>query len=88
MVVISLRATVSCSVAHMSITCDELFFVNTKAGLDLSFNVFEQYNEDCVINSLSFTNKYEFLLLFLATNKLNLCFLLRPVKILCAILSI
>jgi hypothetical protein len=41
------------------ITRDELCFVNAKAGLGLSFNVFKQSNKDGVINSLSITNKSE-----------------------------
>ena len=56
---ISPGATVACSVVHMPITRDELCFVNAKAGLGLSFNFFEQSNEDGVINSLSITNKSE-----------------------------
>ena len=54
---ISPGTTVSCGVVHVPIACDELCFVNAKVGLGLLFNVFEQSNQDSVINSLSFFNK-------------------------------
>ena len=44
----------SCPVA-----CEELCFENTKAGLGLLLNVFEQSNQVGVINSLSIVNKTE-----------------------------
>ena len=44
---------------HVPIARDELCFVNAKAGLGLSFNIFEQSNQDSVINSLSMVNKTE-----------------------------
>ena len=53
MVEISPGATVLCGVVHVPVARDELFFVNANAGLGLLFNVFEQYNQDGVINSLS-----------------------------------
>ena len=59
MVEISPGATVLCGVVHVPIACDQLFFVNAKAGLGLLFNVFEQSNQDGVINSLSMVNKTE-----------------------------
>ena len=59
MVEISPGATVACSVVHVPITCDKLCFVNAKAGLGLSFNIFKQSNKDGVINSLRITNKSE-----------------------------
>ena len=52
-------ATVLCGVVHVPIARDELCFVNAKAGMGLSFNVFEQSNQDGVINSLSMVNKTE-----------------------------
>ena len=59
MVKISPGATVLCGVVHVPIARHELFFVNAKAGLGLSFNVFKQSNQDGVINSLSMVNKTE-----------------------------
>ena len=59
MVEISPGATVLCGVAHVPVAHDELCFVNAKAGLGLLFNVFEQSNQDSVINSLSIVNKTE-----------------------------
>ena len=56
---ISPGATVLCGVVHVPVACDELCFANTKAGLGLLFNVFEQSNQDGVINSLSMVNKTE-----------------------------
>ena len=56
MVKISPGATVLCGVVHVPIACDELCFVNSKAGLGLLFNVFEQSNLDGVINSLNIAN--------------------------------
>ena len=44
MVEISPGATVLCGVVHVLVACDELCFVNAKAGLGLLFNVFEQSN--------------------------------------------
>ena len=41
----------------MPVARDELCFVNAKAGLGLLFNVFEQSNQDGIINSLSIVNK-------------------------------
>ena len=59
MVEISPGATILCGVIHVPVAHDELCFVNTKAGLGLLFNVFEQSNQDGVINSLSMVNKTE-----------------------------
>ena len=44
-------------VFHVPIARDKLCFVNAKARLGLSFNVFEQSNQDGAINSLSIDNK-------------------------------
>ena len=54
---ISPGATVLCGVVHVPVARDELCFLNAKAGLGLLFNVFEQSNQDGVINSLSIVNK-------------------------------
>ena len=59
MVKISPGATVLCGVVHVPVAHDEICFVNGKAGLGLLFNVFEQSNQDGVINSLSIVNKTE-----------------------------
>ena len=59
MVEISPGATVLCGVVHVPVAHDELCFMNTKAGLGLLFNVFEQSNQEGVINSLSIVNKTE-----------------------------
>ena len=50
MVEISPGATVLCGVVHVPVACDELCFVNAKAGLGLLFNVSEQSNQDGFIN--------------------------------------
>ena len=77
---VSPGANVVCSVVHVPITCDELCFVNAKAGLGLSFNVFKQSYEDGVINSLSITNKSESPRLSNAANKSDLCILWKLSK--------
>ena len=53
MVEISTGATFLCGVVHDPIARDELCFVNAKARLGLSFNVFEQSNKDGAIFYLS-----------------------------------
>ena len=50
-------ATVFVCMVHVPVACDELCFLNTKAGAGLLFNVFEQSNKNGVINSLSVINK-------------------------------
>ena len=62
MVMISPGATFLCGVIHVPEAQDELCFVNTKAGLGLLFNVFERFNQDSIINSLSIVNKTELLI--------------------------
>ena len=52
MVEISPGATILCDVVQIPIACDELCFVKAKSGLGLLFNVFEQSNQEGVINSL------------------------------------
>ena len=59
MIEISSGATALCVLVHVPVACDELCFVNAKVGLGLLFNVFEQSNQDGVINSLSIVNKTE-----------------------------
>ena len=56
---ISPGATVLCGIVHVPVARDPLFFMNTKAGLGLLFNFFEQSNQDGVINSLSIVNRTE-----------------------------
>ena len=46
-----------CEVVHCPVPQEELCFVNSKAGLGLMFNIFEQSNQDGVINSLSIRDK-------------------------------
>ena len=46
-----------CKVVHCPVLQEERCFVNSKAGSGLMFNVFEQSNQDGVINSLSIRNK-------------------------------
>ena len=62
MVEISPGATVLCGVVHVPVARVESCFVNIKAGLGLLFNVFEQSNQEGVINSLSIANKTELLI--------------------------
>ena len=73
MVEISPGATVLCGLDHKPVANDELCFVNAKAGLSLLFNVLEQSNQQCIINSLSIVNKTECLLLSNVDNKLDHC---------------
>ena len=55
MVEISPGATVLCGVVHVPLACDELCSVNAKAGPGLLFIVFEQSNQDGVINFSAFS---------------------------------
>ena len=77
---ISHGATIECGVVHVPITHDELCFVNSKSGLSLLFNVFDQSNKDSGINSLSITNKSELPVLSNVANKLDLCITWKPSK--------
>ena len=63
MVEISPGATVLCGVVHVPVACDEIRFVNTKAGLGLLFNVFKQSNQDSINYSLSLSIRLNCLLL-------------------------
>ena len=78
---ISPGATVACSVVHMPITHDELFFVNTKAGMGLLFKVFKQSIGDGVVNSLSITNKSESPVTVLCSQQVRSLCLAETVKI-------
>ena len=60
MVEVSPGATVLCGIVHVLVVYDELCFVNAKAGLGLLFDVYEHFNQDGVINSLTIVNKTEF----------------------------
>ena len=81
MVEISPGATVLCGIVHMPVACDELCFMNAKAGLGLFFNFLEQSNQDAVINSLSIVNKTELPLAIQCGQQVGSLYLVETVKI-------
>ena len=50
-------ATINCGVFCVPVPKNELCFVNAKVGLGFTFDLFEESNEDGMINSLSIVNK-------------------------------
>ena len=66
---------------------DKLCFVNAKAGLGLLFYVFEQSNQDGVINSLSMVNKTELLITIQRGQQVGSLHLVETVNILGNVLN-
>ena len=80
-------ATVLCGVVHEPVACNELCFVNTKAGLGLLFNVFEQLNQGGTVKSLSAVNKTELPITIQHGQQVRSLYLMETVKILSNVLK-
>ena len=80
MVEISPDAIVKFGVVHVPVPKNELCFVNAKAGLGFTFDLFEESNKDGIINSLSIANKSDMLITIQRRQQVGSFYLMETVK--------